>query len=840
MSTREQTANQVFRDYKTDGVPSSGPHEPRKPEIRAYENLLNAAIDMALSGQVTAFLPHETAAALNADLAHAADAYAVVFADSTGANNGVYKKIGASGSGSWSQISSFVLGYVSPLALGSVSLVTDPSNIVVSITGPVTAPMLNLALFRGTKIWPMNNAAPSHAIGVDGDFAIDIATYAVYGPKTSGVWPAPITTAAAAAVAAQGSAATSASLANAAALSAAASESMAELVAAYASAAGIAGVFLSKSDADSGVAPFANGQFIEVLVDETHGDARTIYKKVAGSLSYQVTISQYLDNRYPIVLTPEQFASAMVDPTDWGPAFTAAYATAETTRDGAHSAVEISLKPGKSYRIKTPVTVKEYVAVAGNGAIIKGPIVGAEVISASNSPAVPAANDVAGQTAGACFIDGLTDGTVYGLKFKNLHVQGFRYGMCSTALSWTGPVFEDVFFENCNIGFFPYQGSMGAVFKRSQSGGPAGGTTFVGGATCFDATHPFKNRDNYFVDGLFYDSDGVRDESHRNPTFDAWFSAAVFRPGATSVTAGGNFVYPWSDEASVSVSGRNIFAPQRNNRGQYGWHIGSATATVGDFGFANIANPQFCSIANIGGELLFSAGPEAVLYVPLTGVGPLESEFRNIDATSVTNTASAAIQVVAAPGAPTSNFTGTRISGGIIGAEHFGALDPQAIDRYRGRYDAPICTLPLAAITSTTVSPSANKTYYFRLDRGGQVSNFGIHFVNSVGNFSLAIHRNIGTDVDAKPGAPLYLTGSQAVSVGFHQISMGATYTPREGDWVSVSFDNAGTQVVGMAFNLLDSGLCLGACGYESGFKTSSWTPNPAYGLAIVPAITLF
>jgi hypothetical protein len=206
MTTRQQAANSAWRDYQTDGVASTGKNEPSKVEIRAYENQVNAAIDAALSGQVTAFLPKENLASLNADLAHAAGVYAVVFADATSANNGVYKKIGASGVGSWSQISSFVLGYVSPLAIGSFAFVNSPDDAAISISGPTTAPVLNLTLFRGSKIWATNNAAPLNTLGADGDFAIDRVTYAIYGPKAAGVWPAASMTAAASAASAAASA----------------------------------------------------------------------------------------------------------------------------------------------------------------------------------------------------------------------------------------------------------------------------------------------------------------------------------------------------------------------------------------------------------------------------------------------------------------------------------------------------------------------------------------------------------------------------------------------------------------------------------------------------------
>jgi hypothetical protein len=49
--------------------------------------------------------------ALIADLAHTAGSVAVVYDDTSSANNGLYIKSGASGSGSWAQVTTFLPGY---------------------------------------------------------------------------------------------------------------------------------------------------------------------------------------------------------------------------------------------------------------------------------------------------------------------------------------------------------------------------------------------------------------------------------------------------------------------------------------------------------------------------------------------------------------------------------------------------------------------------------------------------------------------------------------------------------------------------------------------------------
>lgn len=89
----------AFRDYVSDGVPASGPNEPAKSEVRAIGPLIEAAIGTAALGSVD--VTKDTRAHLDADLAHDADSVALVYADATDANNDLYIKVGASGSGSW-------------------------------------------------------------------------------------------------------------------------------------------------------------------------------------------------------------------------------------------------------------------------------------------------------------------------------------------------------------------------------------------------------------------------------------------------------------------------------------------------------------------------------------------------------------------------------------------------------------------------------------------------------------------------------------------------------------------------------------------------------------------
>jgi hypothetical protein len=96
-------AAEVFRDYASDGVPASGAHEPIKSEIRSLFQIVDARINLA--GETGAYIVKSTLAALQADLDHAADVYALVVADTSSPSaNGYYVKVGSSGSGSWSYV----------------------------------------------------------------------------------------------------------------------------------------------------------------------------------------------------------------------------------------------------------------------------------------------------------------------------------------------------------------------------------------------------------------------------------------------------------------------------------------------------------------------------------------------------------------------------------------------------------------------------------------------------------------------------------------------------------------------------------------------------------------
>ncbi|MDH6229602.1 hypothetical protein M2281_000174 [Mesorhizobium soli] len=143
-------ANTIFRDFETDGVPASGPHSPRKVEIREW----GGWIEQLHAGiQAGGGLVFQIKAAMT--LGHAANQMAWVIADPVTANNGIYQKLGGSGAGSWVRIGDLPYSFIrasntgagTPNAIKATSVMPIPTadgaalitvNVTDHNTGPAT------------------------------------------------------------------------------------------------------------------------------------------------------------------------------------------------------------------------------------------------------------------------------------------------------------------------------------------------------------------------------------------------------------------------------------------------------------------------------------------------------------------------------------------------------------------------------------------------------------------------------------------------------------------------------------------------------------------------------
>lgn len=138
-------ARAIWRDWTVDGVPSSGLWSPRKSDQRTWGALVGSSITALQAGQSGAALAFDTKANLDASLAYAANTQAFVYADGTPANNGIYAKVGASGTGSWTKLSALVYGPTPTFALGTVTITACNTSPAAALGGTALAPVLDLS-----------------------------------------------------------------------------------------------------------------------------------------------------------------------------------------------------------------------------------------------------------------------------------------------------------------------------------------------------------------------------------------------------------------------------------------------------------------------------------------------------------------------------------------------------------------------------------------------------------------------------------------------------------------------------------------------------------------------
>lgn len=175
-----KTAQEIYRDYETDGVPSSGVHNPRKAEIREWGTWLE---NVVAAGGIADAVWKATKSALDADLAHAADTVGVVYADSTAANNGLYVKSGASGAGSWSQILDYLPGY--QVVVASADEGASTANAIVADTAPMLPASDGVALVILNI--PVTNTSGTVTVAFDGGTAMQIKTASGNNPAVGGL-----------------------------------------------------------------------------------------------------------------------------------------------------------------------------------------------------------------------------------------------------------------------------------------------------------------------------------------------------------------------------------------------------------------------------------------------------------------------------------------------------------------------------------------------------------------------------------------------------------------------------------------------------------------------------
>lgn len=125
---------QVWRDYVTDGVPASGSYEPQKSSIRAW----SGSVESLLSSVSSAAAIFDTRANLFATLTYVANTLAWVVADGTAAFNGIYRKSGGSGTGSWARVADLPYSFIVASDVGD----GEPNAIEATSSLPISSSAL--------------------------------------------------------------------------------------------------------------------------------------------------------------------------------------------------------------------------------------------------------------------------------------------------------------------------------------------------------------------------------------------------------------------------------------------------------------------------------------------------------------------------------------------------------------------------------------------------------------------------------------------------------------------------------------------------------------------------
>lgn len=139
------TAANIWRDFVTDGVSSTGANKPAKADIREWGTYLEGLAVLAF----TSSLVYSTRAALYANLVPAANVPALVIGDPTAGYDGLYQKVGATTTGSWTQLLDFIPGTqfvsASDTGAGTANAIEATTDLPVSSGGNQ---LISLAAFE--------------------------------------------------------------------------------------------------------------------------------------------------------------------------------------------------------------------------------------------------------------------------------------------------------------------------------------------------------------------------------------------------------------------------------------------------------------------------------------------------------------------------------------------------------------------------------------------------------------------------------------------------------------------------------------------------------------------
>jgi hypothetical protein len=120
----------ILTDLVGDEDIGGGTLRTAKQSVSSFLGPLQLQVASIQDSQVAGAVAYDTRANLNANLNYVAHTPAIVYADSTPANNGSYVKVGASGTGSWTQISTNTLSSVAAAeATNAAAIAAIPASL---------------------------------------------------------------------------------------------------------------------------------------------------------------------------------------------------------------------------------------------------------------------------------------------------------------------------------------------------------------------------------------------------------------------------------------------------------------------------------------------------------------------------------------------------------------------------------------------------------------------------------------------------------------------------------------------------------------------------------------
>lgn len=342
-------ANLTWRDWNTDGLPSSGVFKTVKSDVRSTLAVVENIVVSGISGAAGAPVAYAARATLFADLAHAAGVLGVVYNDATPANNGYYAKTGSSGSGAWSLTG---LALPSTFATDLASVMAQLENIAAAAVSAADADAAAAAA-AGSAIASANSAlsASNYALSASASAALATSYITATATQFSALVHNDLVTA-------QGAA-------NSAGTSAASAASSAALALTAANNSGpYYKIYTTKAAATADLSNITANSFVIVEGDESQNGAKTEYQKVSGSLVFQrrqsTDVSIYPEN-YGV-----QYGNTGIDNLT---AFQAAVAAGQTTGLPVYVNGDMSTSPGLDLQ---PDPTKAAASLIGRpGAVIR-------------------------------------------------------------------------------------------------------------------------------------------------------------------------------------------------------------------------------------------------------------------------------------------------------------------------------------------------------------------------------------------------------------------------------------------------------------------------------------